>query len=89
MIMLDPHRQPIAAPGPCGRIVERTHAWLDGELSPMATTALHAHARACPSCARVMYLEARFARVVHARTRIERAPSALRDRVRALLRTIA
>lgn len=84
MIMLDPQRV-AAATGPCARIVERAHAWIDGELAEGDAAELCAHVVRCPACAAVMEVEARFIGAVRAHARIEAAPAALRSRLRTLL----
>ena len=91
MIMLDPQRTFFAAPRPreraCERVAERAHQWMDGELAPTAEVELRDHLAACPACARLVTTELRFLGLLRARVRIARAPAALRDRVRTLLRT--
>lgn len=83
--MLDPQRIFAAGAGPCEHIVERTHAWVDGELTDEAATALRAHVRACPACARVLAVESRFLRAMKRRARLDQAPATLHGRLRALL----
>ena len=89
MIMLRRQQPSAAVPGPCARTIECTQEWIDGELAREAATALEAHVAACPACALAMVTEVRFVRVLRARTHIEPAPAALRDRVRARLRALA
>lgn len=88
MIMLDP--QPVPATGSCEHIVERAHAWLDGELTGAGAADFRAHVAECDACARAVAVEERFLRVLRGRAQgaaaqLEVAPGSLRDRVRALL----
>ena len=85
MIMLDPQRTFAAGTGPCAHIVERTHAWVDGELTEDAAFALRAHVAECPACARILEVESRFLRAVKRRAYLTHAPASLHDRLRALL----
>ena len=85
MIMLDPQRTFAAGTGPCAHIVERTHAWVDGELTEDAAFALRAHVAEGAACARVLEVESRFLRAVKRRAYLTHAPASLHDRLRALL----
>ena len=88
MLMLDPQRISVAAAGPCEHVAERTHAWVDGELSDAAAAELRAHVAGCPSCARAAAVEVRFLEAIRPRARVERAPATLRERVRDHLRAV-
>lgn len=87
MIMLDP--QPVPATRSCEHIVERAHAWLDGELTGAGAMDFRAHLAECDACARAVAVEERFLRMLRGRAQgaahHEGAPGSLRDRVRALL----
>ena len=86
MIMLNAHRTTFAPPRPCERIAERAHAWFDGELAAAAVVELEAHLASCTACRQIVDAEARFAGLLRARLRIDRAPASLYARVRAMVR---
>jgi mycothiol system anti-sigma-R factor len=85
MIMLDSRRMPGSTSGPCEDIVERAHAWLDGELTGDGATALRAHLAGCPPCRQAVEAEERFVGALRRRSLMDAAPDTLRDRVRAML----
>ena len=86
MISLDTRPTFSTTSGACDSIVEHAHAWLDGELRDVERAAIEAHLGECARCRRAVGAEARFLGAVRTRLVVERAPAALRDRVRALLR---
>lgn len=63
------------------------HLWsyLDGELSPQQVLDLEAHFETCDGCADAHDFAGQMKRTVHAQVPAERAPEALRARVRASL----
>lgn len=71
----------------CAEVIAEVWTLLDGECTPEARARLRQHLEACPGCLQHYGLEERIKALIASKCQGEKAPDALRERLRLEIRS--